>query len=131
MCWTAGGGDGVVGGVAVDGVFGRSSRWWLFGSWTVTDRMIGGPSSGGKSSAIGGCSDGGASDKKVSETARLISRALEDWRSSNLRFVGFAGDDHDSLGFRSQIVNGSFAVYSGLNAGDGGVVVDACMLNCV
>jgi hypothetical protein len=47
--------------------------------------MIGDPSSGGKSGDIGGCGDGGASDGKVSETARMISGTLEDWGLSILR----------------------------------------------
>ena len=44
----------------------------------MTGQMIGGPFSGGKSGAIGGCGDGGASDNKVSETMRMIFGALED-----------------------------------------------------
>lgn len=33
------------------------------------------------------------------------------------------------LGFRDEVVDGSFLVQSGLDAGDGGVTMDACTLD--
>ena len=43
--------------------------------------------------------------------------------------VGFAGGDHDFLGLCCKVVDGGFLIQSSLNAGDGGVAMDACLLD--
>jgi hypothetical protein len=45
--------------------------------------------------------------------------------------VGFAGVDHDSLGICFQVVDGDFPVQFGLDTGDGGVAMDACLFDAV
>ena len=47
--------------------------------------MTGVSSSGGNSGAIHGRGDGGGAESKLSDIARMISGALEDWGSSTLR----------------------------------------------
>ena len=45
--------------------------------------------------------------------------------------IRLAGGDHDALGFCAEVVDGGFLIQSGLDAGDGIIVMGACALDSV